>query len=100
LLGANGDLPFVNEGGIGIVRLANKIRMAWMTRDQCRAARTLLHMTQPQLAKRAGCSLTTLVNYELDRRYVTEEMIQAIQHALEAAGAVFINGDGVRLRRR
>jgi transcriptional regulator with XRE-family HTH domain len=82
-----------------MLRLENKIPAlaVLMTRDQCRAARTLLHMTQPQLARRAGCSLTTLVNYELNRRYVTDETIQVISRALEMAGIIFIDGNGVRL---
>jgi DNA-binding XRE family transcriptional regulator len=96
--------PLFTKEKSSMLRFENKILtpaelMKLMTRDQCRAARTLLHMTQPQLANRVGCSLTTLVNYELDRRYVTDEMIQSIQHALEKAGAIFIDGNGVRLQR-
>lgn len=87
-----------------MVGLENKFHatgdlMKLMTRDQCRAARTLLHMTQPELAAKAKCSLTTLVNYELDRRYVTDGMIRSIQSVLEKAGVIFINGNGVRIRR-
>jgi DNA-binding XRE family transcriptional regulator len=96
--------PLLMKEKLLMLWLENKILtpaklMKLMTRDQCRAARTLLHMTQPQLAKKAHCSLTTLVNYELNRRYVTDEMIQSIQRALEKAGAIFINGNGVRLKR-
>jgi DNA-binding XRE family transcriptional regulator len=96
--------PLLMKEKLLMLWLENKIPtlaelMKPMTRDQCRAARALLHMTQPQLAKKAHCSLTTLVNYELNRRYVTDEMIQSIQSALEKAGVEFDGNGGVKLRK-
>ena len=70
---------------------------------QCRGARGLLNMTQPQLARAAGLGLSTIVDFERKRRAVSPEAIGAIRRALEAAGIVFIDedggGPGARLRK-
>lgn len=70
---------------------------------QCRGARALLDMTQPQLASLANLGLSTVVDFERQRRAVSEEAIRKMQNALEAAGIVFIEenggGPGVRLRK-
>jgi transcriptional regulator with XRE-family HTH domain len=75
-----------------------------ITPVQCRAARTLLEMTQPQLAKLAKLGLSTIVDFERARRQVSMEAIRAMQRALEQAGVEFIDenggGPGVRLRQR
>lgn len=74
-----------------------------MTPAQCRAARALLEMTQPELARRSGLGLSTIVDFEKMRRDVSTEAIGAIQRALERVGVVFIEknggGPGVRLRK-
>jgi transcriptional regulator with XRE-family HTH domain len=71
-----------------------------MSRDQCRAARALLRMTQPQLAKAAGVGTSTVINFELGtRRNVTPESIQLIRIALELAGVMFDGNGGVKLRK-
>jgi transcriptional regulator with XRE-family HTH domain len=71
---------------------------------QCRAARALLAMTQPELAARAGLGLSTIVDFEKSRRRLSAEAIKSIRDALESAGVIFINqngdGPGVRLRKR
>lgn len=60
-------------------------------------------MTQPQLASLANLGLSTVVDFERQRRAVSEEAIRKMQNALEAAGIVFIEenggGPGVRLRK-
>ncbi len=70
--------------------------------EQCRAARAMLDMTQPQLAKAAGIGLSTVVDFERGRRAVAPATVAAIRAALEAAGVAFIpanhGGPGVRLR--
>ncbi|MBS0535824.1 MAG: helix-turn-helix transcriptional regulator [Proteobacteria bacterium] len=70
---------------------------------QCRAARALLGITQPDLAARAGLGLSTVVDFEKGRRLVSAEAIQAIRAALEYAGIQFIEenggGAGVRMRK-
>ena len=74
-----------------------------MTPAQCRAARALLDITQPQLAEAASLGLSTVVDYERTRRKVSPEAIAAIRGALQAAGVIFRqNGDGpgVYLRKR
>lgn len=68
---------------------------------QARAARALLGMTQPELAKMAGLGLSTVVDFEKSRRLVSPEARQAIVRALQGAGVSFIDenggGAGVRL---
>jgi transcriptional regulator with XRE-family HTH domain len=75
-----------------------------MTPAQCRAARALLGMTQPELAKESGLGLSTIVDFERMRRHVSAEVIEAIQIALKRNGVELIDenggGRGVRLRHR
>jgi transcriptional regulator with XRE-family HTH domain len=74
-----------------------------MTSAQCRGARALLDLTQPELAQAARLGLSTIVDFERKRRDVSEEAIHAMQRALEAAGVEFIDenggGPGVRLKK-
>lgn len=60
-------------------------------------------MTQPQLADAAKLGLSTIVDFERDRRQVSGEAIIAIHTALGRAGVEFIDenggGPGVRLRK-
>jgi transcriptional regulator with XRE-family HTH domain len=74
-----------------------------MSPSQCRGARALLDMTQPQLANGAQVGLSTVVDFERERRSVSKEAIEKMQKALEAAGIEFIEenggGPGVRLRK-
>ena len=75
-----------------------------MTPGQCRAARALLGITQPELAQESGLGLSTIVDFEKMRRHVSDESIEAIRIALKYAGVEFIGenggGPGVRLRKR
>jgi transcriptional regulator with XRE-family HTH domain len=74
-----------------------------MTPTQCRAARGLLEITQPELAHAADLGLSTIVDFEKQRRVVSMEAVEAIRAALERAGIEFIDenggGEGVRLRK-
>lgn len=74
-----------------------------MNAAQCRAARALLGMTQPELAEAAGFGLSTIVDFEKERRIVSLTAQARMREALEAAGVVFLpengNGPGVALRR-
>jgi len=74
-----------------------------MAPSQCRGARALLAMTQPRLATIASVGLSTVVDFERERRSVSEEAIWKMQRALENAGIDFIpengGGPGVRLRK-
>jgi transcriptional regulator with XRE-family HTH domain len=75
-----------------------------MNPAQCRAARALLGMTQPELAHEARLGLSTVVDFEKTRRQVSNEAIAAIREAFERIGVEFIDenggGPGVRLRKR
>ncbi|WP_104494193.1 helix-turn-helix transcriptional regulator [Paracoccus denitrificans] len=74
-----------------------------MIPSQARAARALIGMTQGTLAEAAGVSLSTVVDFERERRAVATPSVSAIRAALEAAGVEFIpengGGAGVRLRK-
>jgi len=73
-----------------------------ITSGQCRAARALLDITQPELAEAAGLGLSTIVDFEKSRRDVSRAAVHAMQNALEKAGIQFIakngGGPGVRLQ--
>jgi transcriptional regulator with XRE-family HTH domain len=72
---------------------------------QISAARTLLNMSQQELARRASVGLGTIKRIEAARQDLTgtAQTLARIERALESAGIVFIdqdekNGPGVRLR--
>ncbi len=75
-----------------------------MTPAQCRAARALLDWTQPKLAESASLGLSTVVDFERERRAVSEDAAQSIRSALEGAGVIFVaengEGPGVRLKKK
>jgi transcriptional regulator with XRE-family HTH domain len=77
---------------------------ARMSPAQCRAGRAILGLTQPKLAHDAGLGLSTVVDFERERRQVSLDAINSIRRALEEAGVEFIEenggGPGVRLRER
>lgn len=73
-----------------------------ITPAQCRGARGLLGLTQPELSSKADLGLSTIVDFEKSRRQVSLHAILTIRKALESAGVEFIDenggGPGVRLR--
>jgi DNA-binding XRE family transcriptional regulator len=73
-----------------------------MTPAQCRAARALLEINQADLARMADLGLSTIVDFERERRQVSDDAAREIKYAFERAGIVFIDenggGEGVRLR--
>ncbi len=75
-----------------------------ITPGQCKAARALLELTQGELADAANLGLSTIVDFEKNRRQISRVTIQAITDALAARGVEFIDenggGPGVRLRKR
>jgi len=73
-----------------------------MSPAQCRAARALINFTQPRLAETAGLGLSTVVDFERERRRVSTEAIQKMTQALQDAGIDFIpkNGGGLGVRFR
>ena len=72
--------------------------------SQCKAARALLDLTQPELAELADLGLSTVVDFERARRQVSQAAVGSLQEALENAGIQFIaengGGPGVRLKKR
>ena len=74
-----------------------------MTPAQSRAARALIDWTQPKLAEKAGLGLSTIVDFERERRSVADQSVKAMRAALEAVGVIFVDengeGPGVRLRK-
>jgi DNA-binding transcriptional regulator YiaG len=83
--------------------LSTKIIDRSMTPAQCRAARALLGMTQSHLARAANLGLSTVVDFEKERRVVSDEASSAIRLALQRAGIEFTDGngggEGLRLRK-
>ncbi len=74
--------------------------MMRMTPGQCRAARALLGWPQEKLAEVAELSVSTIYDFESERRKMPPETVQAIRLALENAGVLFVEGGGATLRRR
>jgi hypothetical protein len=72
-----------------------------ITSEQIRAARALLRIEQDELARRARVSATTIRRIEAvdGIGQVSEITVGTVMHALEEAGAEFID-DGVRRRAR
>jgi transcriptional regulator with XRE-family HTH domain len=74
-----------------------------MTPSQSRAARGLIRWTQNELAAKAGVSIVTVRNFELEKSAPIRATIEAMRRAMEAAGVEFIAengaGAGVRLRK-
>lgn len=72
---------------------------------QCKAARVMLGWGQRELAAQAEVGLSTVVDFERERRgTVSEEIISRLRAALEAGGVVFLpetdsHGAGVALRK-
>ena len=73
-----------------------------MSPAQCRAARGLLQWTQAYLAEVAGLGVSTVADFELERREVSEAALSSIKKALEVGGVIFVyeNGQGEGVRRR
>jgi DNA-binding XRE family transcriptional regulator len=74
-----------------------------MTPAQSRAARALLEMNQADLAQSAGLGLSTVVDFERERRQVSDDAVRAIRAAFDRVGIMFIEenggGEGVRLKK-
>jgi transcriptional regulator with XRE-family HTH domain len=65
-----------------------------MNAKQCRAGRGLLKWSQRQLADNAGVGLSTVVDFENEKRESRPDNLQAVQSALEGAGIEFIPAEG------
>ena len=82
--------------------MVNTYLMA-MTAAQCRAARGLLNLSQEELARRAGVGIVTVHQLEAGKAAPRRATLSVIRQALEAAGVIFIDGNGdgpgVRIRK-
>jgi DNA-binding XRE family transcriptional regulator len=84
------------------VALSTIIVDQFVTPSQARAARALLEMNQATLAQRAGLGLSTIVDFEKQRRQISPDAVSAIQAVFEHLGIEFIdeNGGGLGVRFR
>jgi len=77
-----------------------------LTSEQIRAARALIRWEQRDLAGASGVSLPSIKRLETQPGALAAQQrtVEALRHALEAAGVEFIpengGGAGVRLRKR
>lgn len=71
-----------------------------ITGPQCRAGRALVEVTRTKLAVRSGVDEDAIEKFERKLQYLDPGMVEALQSALEALGAVFIdeNGGGIGVR--
>ncbi|OJU25284.1 MAG: hypothetical protein BGN91_00445 [Nitrobacter sp. 62-13] len=73
-----------------------------ITGSQCRAARALVEISRPMLARRSEVSVDAIERFENVSGSLKRTEIQAIRETLEKLGAVFIpengSGYGVRLK--
>ncbi|KNY19131.1 helix-turn-helix transcriptional regulator [Methylobacterium sp. ARG-1] len=70
--------------------------------EQIRGARAMLGLTQAEIAKRAGMSVTGLNNIERGASDPKASTLDAIRRVFEEAGIAFTNGGepGVKLVRK
>ncbi|MGE3266857.1 hypothetical protein [Methylocystis sp.] len=71
-----------------------------MTPAQSRDARALLRITQEKLAEMACLNVSTIEDFEGERRQLSAGAVASIQVALEAAGVIFVGGPESEMERR
>jgi transcriptional regulator with XRE-family HTH domain len=72
---------------------------AMIIAEQCRAARALLKWKQEELAQKAGLALSTVKDFEAERRTPHASNLAQIERAFTDAGIEFTNGDAPGVRR-
>ena len=65
-----------------------------LTAAQCRAARALIEWSRESLAEASHVALRTIVDFERGAREPRDATLAALRRALEAAGVIFIEGNG------
>lgn len=72
-----------------------------LSSEQCRAARALLNWSRARLCDAANVAMSTVADFEANRRQPYDRTLRDLRSALEAAGVVFTDdeeGTGVKLR--
>jgi DNA-binding transcriptional regulator YiaG len=64
-----------------------------MTPEQCRAARAWLNWPQDELATNANVGVSTVRDFEANRRVPTRNNLAAMQAALEKGGISFLDDE-------
>ncbi|WP_420347119.1 helix-turn-helix domain-containing protein [Pelagibius sp.] len=64
-----------------------------LTREQCRAARAMLHWSQGDLARRARISAVTVRTFERGQSSLKESTAQLLRLTFVSAGLLFIDAD-------
>lgn len=71
-----------------------------MTPSQCRMARAAVRLSRPELAKLASVSVTTVADFEADRRTPYDRTLRDLKAVFEALGVKFLIpdelGQGIR----
>ncbi|MDR3483698.1 MAG: helix-turn-helix transcriptional regulator [Bradyrhizobium sp.] len=67
-----------------------------MTPEQCRAARAWLNWPQDELATNANVGVSTVRDFEANRRVPTRNNLTAMQAALEKGGVSFVENEKER----
>jgi DNA-binding XRE family transcriptional regulator len=70
-----------------------------ITAEQCRAARALLKWTQGEFAEKADLALSTIKDFEAERRTPHAPNLAEIERVFAAAGIEITNGDAPGVRR-
>ena len=66
-----------------------------ITPEQCRMARAALRLGVRELAEMASVSVMTITRFETGQTRAQSTNLQKLQSALEAAGVIFTESDGV-----
>jgi transcriptional regulator with XRE-family HTH domain len=77
--------------------IATSSAMAEITKDQCRAARGILRLSQKGLARAAGVGVSTVTDFELGSRDISPRLIHMIRVALENRGISFSENGSVKM---
>jgi transcriptional regulator with XRE-family HTH domain len=70
--------------------------LIYITPPLCRAARALLDMTVPPLAKKIGADPSTVYRFEQGKQDMTRENRLKLRYALEALNIEFADGGWIR----
>jgi transcriptional regulator with XRE-family HTH domain len=65
-----------------------------LTAAQCRAARALLNWSQDRLAEASKVGISTISDFERDKRRPHDHLLRDIRSSLESAGVDFIGEKG------